>query len=1790
YGGAIYNSGTLSLQDGSVFDTNYVLGDAYAEGGAISNSGTIREIVNTRFVNNYVIASEMVYGGAIANTGTSPIISLIATFSKNRTQGKTSYGGAVYNIGTIQNTETNYSENTSSGTLAYGGAVANIGTITEFVGSFESNTVSGVEEAYGGAIYNTRTISTLDADFTSNIASGGAVNGGAIANVGGTIGTLTGDFSGNSASGESAKGGAIYNTGTISNVYGSFVNNFASGTTNALGGAIYTTSSMNFIAEGVDNRFSGNYITLDGGKTKINQAIYVDGANVVLNFSTTKDAHYTFDDDISGSQKYTVNLNSDDNSAVYTLNNHIVYGDVNFNAGTLTFNADTFADANTSLNAVKGNIIMQDGAFTDYSINKMTSKNTVFYNIDLDSTVKDAKGNLIGDSDTLHVGAGSSGLIYLEDIGNKTSVDEDVRLVIQVIYKENSSDNIKLVLNEEITKPNLYKTVADYINRTGTEYVVNSEDFIGAIGIFLNDAADSIVLSNVTEDNLHMVNISTLTPRTFNFAKAYTITEKTDLGETGEGTFTVNGFNANADKNIVEMAGFSGFDLQNKTTLNLNNFTMQNSTLALNSNNTDAEANINNVVLRENIKAITNDLGHVILEDVTIEGAVQNYLNSVHNLDRMTVSNSTISSELKNEGVLNLNDNSTLANLKNSGTANLNGNIVIDSLTNTNSVILSGTTNLTADIKGDGIISTANDAIKTDLTQTVITGGTFNMSKGILTFGTDTFKSVSEMNILSGIINLQDESTKNYSINKLTVNDTALFNLDVKIVSPKEVYADTFTVGSGSSGVLTLSEITGLERDSIAVSDRTEIKFINNAKDSNVTVKISEALRRSLEKEYTLHDYYNNDTGTYELTNNSFLGTTGIVLNEDATGVIVGYLTKLATLHETNISTLTPRQYSFADAGTVEEGLDLGDTGAGVFTVNGYSSIASESIIDLSEKYTGFNLINAINFTVNNVSIIDSTLALHLNNATANATLNNVIFSNNNIAIQNEKGTVTLVGVVVNKGTTAVQNSVENAGTMTIIDSSLLSVLTNTSRIETSGTNIFNEIINNSVLNLFADDSITKLTNNQSSTVNANNVTQVGELLNKGTANFDGKTNIATLKNEATVIVKGTSELTKVENKGTLNLNGEDVLGTVENYSTITSSNSTNYNNLTNYGEGKVTSTGETTYTTVYNLGTMNLNGNDVVAGPLTGEGVLNVQSVTTVVGSIAEEQNVNILKDSNLLITSGVMNINSNDTWIGSVLMTDAAGTLNYKGVKDGTTNANITANAGNLNVISSTLTIAAKSSISDAVLLNISEPAMLNITGGDVIYNLSDNWAGTVKLDNGNFTYKDSIINGTILANGGTLNVESGILNISDKSSIDVNSTLNITEGAVVSVNGGTVTINSPDKINGSIVGVNGNLNVVNRELTVPMLAIDAANKSRFNVNLDSTTVNTMDKDGAINDFVLGVLTVDKNSQFKIDVDLSTTKGAIDTITVGTGSVGTILITQLGNIDTPFYDVTRELKVLNRTDIADENGIYAINLELDSKLVANYHRDWTVETYINSNNTEYVIYDDTFIGETGVALNDKKDSVIFGATVVRDTLHEVNIYNDTRSKIRSYNFASARVVEENMDLGETGTGKFNVNGVSQNAADSTIDMSTKYSAFDLENNTTFTASNLTIRNSVFALKLNNADSSATLNNVVLSGNKTAIDNIAGYLSLNNVVVSEGNDNVENNIENKSDMDISNSTVLSNIANSGVITTSNTNEFAYISNINKLKLNGNDTVTTLINSDASAVISTEGTTTITTL
>ena len=183
-GGAIENSGGLTLT-GCLVSGNTADGDpGISQGGGIANGGTLT-VTNSTISGNTVSSTGTGgydRGGGIFNTGALTVSnSTISGNTASTDTGGDAYGGGIYNeSGTLTVTNSTFSGNTASstgtGSAAQGGGIYNAGTMTVTSSTFSGNTASS-----GQGFYNDGQITianTLSADLVANPSNNVISDGG----------------------------------------------------------------------------------------------------------------------------------------------------------------------------------------------------------------------------------------------------------------------------------------------------------------------------------------------------------------------------------------------------------------------------------------------------------------------------------------------------------------------------------------------------------------------------------------------------------------------------------------------------------------------------------------------------------------------------------------------------------------------------------------------------------------------------------------------------------------------------------------------------------------------------------------------------------------------------------------------------------------------------------------------------------------------------------------------------------------------------------------------------------------------------------------------------------------------------------------------------------------------------------------------------------------------------------------------------------------------------------------------------------------------------------------------------------------------------------------------------------------------------------------------------------------------------------------------------------------------------------------------------------------------------
>ena len=289
-------------------------------------------------------------------------------------------------------------------------------------------------------------------------------------------------------------------------------------------------------------------------------------------------------------------------------------------------------------------------------------------------------------------------------------------------------------------------------------------------------------------------------------------------------------------------------------------------------------------------------------------------------------------------------------------------------------------------------------------------------------------------------------------------------------------------------------------------------------------------------------------------------------------------------------------------------------------------------------------------------------------------------------------------------------------------------------------------------------------------------------------------------------------------------------------------------------------------------------------------------------------------------------------------------------------------------------------------------------------------------------------------------------------------------------------------------------------------------------------STVSGTVDLvTGQVENYDIGKLTSDESSNWIFEID-SSGSGA-DTLTVGTGSNGTVNVSKVNfvNGDSPSDEFT--VKLLNA---GDDN----IQLAVDPSIAGENHKLGTVTKTSQDTVTPTAKWNQTFnkytqtgtnYGNIDVATtNTTNDSLQLKVTNTEwdektisgsmgDTLVLVNQLETEEN--RNFNFDSANnVYEVKSDLGTTTEGKMNVNGVKSGETRSTIN-GNNYNMFALSNPTTLNLNNVKIQGANSVASGTNKNAVINMNSVELKNNASGITT-AGSVNISGKSLFENNGN----------------------------------------------------------------------------
>lgn len=436
-GGAVYNSGTLSMDGDYIFSSN----TAKRMGGAISNDGrlTIKDGSLTFADNKSNIDSTEEWGnggGAIYNNGNMTILTTGSDkIIFNGNDAVNSRGGAIYNK--------------SNGNLTLNGTF-----------DFLNN---GASAKRGGAIFNQGEMSLSGVyNFTGNQAVN---SGGAIVNERGNLNILGVDNSGSysiifdknnvvgitttngngTTSVSDSKGGAIHITGSAEqpaflNVKGaSFTNNSAT----SHGGAIYVDTHVNFNVE--DSLFRNNIVSIKSAGHGWGGAIGLDSQNDNVHGYISNSI---FEGNYAGDAGGAIPAGT-----ALTIENSTFMGNHAGNTGgAISYNPryNLTKDKALKIIANAGNTVFSGNWVGDSSTRDVKNSEGLY----LGNAIVDANGKSIvgedGNDSNVYFNAGNQGKLIFNDIVNAdgNSVDDSKE---KNDGKRDNVNNPNIQLNKDIS-------------------------------------------------------------------------------------------------------------------------------------------------------------------------------------------------------------------------------------------------------------------------------------------------------------------------------------------------------------------------------------------------------------------------------------------------------------------------------------------------------------------------------------------------------------------------------------------------------------------------------------------------------------------------------------------------------------------------------------------------------------------------------------------------------------------------------------------------------------------------------------------------------------------------------------------------------------------------------------------------------------------------------------------------------------------------------------------------------------------------------------------------------------------------------------------------------------------------------------------------------------------------------------------------------------------------------------------------------------------------------------------
>ena len=803
---------------------------------------------------------------------------------------------------------------------------------------------------------------------------------------------------------------------------------------------------------------------------------------------------------------------------------------------------------------------------------------------------------------------------------------------------------------------------------------------------------------------------------------------------------------------------------------------------------------------------------------------------------------------------------------------------------------------------------------------------------------------------------------------------------------------------------------------------------------------------------------------------------------------------------------------------------------------------------------TNYNPAMALDHTINNYENLNKALS------------GQEFEDSGNLSTLLEGDTVIMEGNITSTSpiTTAVNNVTLNGSgnTYSAENSSLNGFVINTEKqtIENITINNFNNAINvesNCSLTLtdttFGNNS-TDIVNSGNITLTGNNtlgtITGTGSLTNSGNLTLNNKADISNIsQTTGSITTSGNATISNSNiSNGSINVSGNGNLdfkgGTlgrdtqlaINSGSTFTNSGNATLNNNDTLNGSFKQSTGSLNLAGATTNGKLSLDGGEVnVTGNQTLTGDDTIGSGGDTIGS-----DVDLTVDATLTNDGGTINLDSQDLITSNGSISQTSGTINANNFATAANGGSLKVNGGSLIISSDGLTLNnANDNIADGATVNMN--GNLTIDNGSVSLSSSDNLEnGTIKQTNGSLSL-DGVSTGDVNLNstGGNLNLTNVILNNSNDS---ISSTVNATIGGNLTVNNGSITLNTGDNLGNGTITQNGG------SLTISDISTGSAtlNSASGNLTLDGATIEGNDTIAGTVNTTIGVNGVTISNTSADGIILNNGDTINGTVDQQGGNLSLAGVTTNGKLNSTGgkLNITGDQTLISGDTIGSgANLTVGATLTNDGGTI-NLNKGDKIESAGSISQTSGVINANNFsttesggglqasggslqasggslnISSVGLTLNNAKDNIEDGATVNMNG--NLTIKNGSVSLSSSDNLENGTIKQTNGTLKLNGikTGDISLNSTDGNLNLTNTTLNNSNDSISSEVNATI-GGDLTINNGSITLNtgdnLGNGTISQKGGNLTIidisTGNST-LDANSGNLTLNGATLT-GNDTI---------------------------------------------------------------------------